>query len=86
MAAGKTKNWLVLKRLALEATQQRLRHQATMLIESETILTAVALDAWDIEQGQRVVGRIKNKLLLRRIATSARQDAVRLTAFICNSG
>lgn len=79
-AARKIKNWAVLKQLALEANQQSIRHQASMLIESETFLTAVALNAWDIEQGQRVVGRVDNELLLRRISTSARQDAVRLTA------
>lgn len=79
-AAGKMKNWSALKHLALEANQQSIRHQAAMRIESEAFLTAVALNAWDIEQGQRVVARIENELLLRRISSSARQDAVRLSA------
>lgn len=79
-AAVKKKNWLLLKKLALEANQQSIRHQAAMLIERDIFLSAVALNAWDIEQGQLVVRRVENNLLLRRIASAARQDAVRLAA------
>lgn len=74
------RDWGVLKKIALEANQQHIRHRASMLIESEAFLTAVALNAWDIEQGQNVVRRVENTLLLRRISASARQDAVRLAA------
>jgi hypothetical protein len=43
-------------------------------------LTAVAINEWDIRRGCSIVNQIRHPFLLRRIARSARQDAIRLEA------
>jgi hypothetical protein len=49
-------------------------------ITDQAAQTALALTAWHIEQGCAAVHRIDLPFLLRRIATSARQDGIRLEA------
>jgi hypothetical protein len=79
-AARRIQNTNALKQLAREAKQESIRVEAALLAGDQASLAAQALNAWDIEQGEKIVRYISNTLLLMRIARSARQDSVRLAA------
>lgn len=49
----------------------------------QAVLTASAINEWDIRRGCLTVGHISLPFLLRRIAGSARQDAIRMAAALC---
>ncbi len=70
----------ILRQIALQAESKAVRAAATDSIDHPAFLTAIALNTCDLEQGRAVVTRIPQTLLLRRIARSARQDAIRLLA------
>jgi len=78
--ALRSNDQVTLKQMALTSPRELIRIRAAMAIEHPSFLTAVALDTWDIELGRRLVGRIDTPFLLRRVAASARQDAVRAAA------
>jgi hypothetical protein len=48
--------------------------------DQQSVLTAIAMNEWDIQRGCETVARIRLPFLLRRIASGARQDAIRLSA------
>ncbi len=70
----------VLRDLARWASDDTLRLEAALFARDESCLTAFALGSWSIAQGQIAVAHIRNPLLLRRVARSAKQDTVRLGA------
>jgi hypothetical protein len=68
--------------LARSAVQPAIRLQAARLCGDFSALTAIALKEWDIHRGVDATQAVHNSLLLRRIARSARQDAIRTEAAI----
>lgn len=79
-AARRLADISLISSLARSAAQDTVRMEAALLIQDQAILAAIALNDWDIERGQKAVGSIDSDLLLHRIARSAQQDAIRLTA------
>ncbi len=70
----------LLRQLARSASNDAVRLEAAVAAKDQACLSAIALNCWSISQGQKAVGHIHNPLLLRRVAASAKQDAIRLTA------
>ena len=70
----------LIRRMARSAVQEVVRLKAAIYVKSQSDLTSIALNAWDIHVGQKAVAHIQNELLLRRVAHSAKQDAIRLAA------
>lgn len=79
-AARRLNDPTLLQSLARTASQDAVRLEAAIDAQDQTSLTAIALKAWDIYLGQKAVRHIRNRLLLRRLAGSAQQDAIRLAA------
>jgi hypothetical protein len=67
-------------KLARSAAHPAVRLEAALRGVDPAALTAIALNEWDIPRGLRALNAIDNPLLLRRIARSARQDAIRAEA------
>lgn len=79
-AAHRLNDPTLLARLARNATSLDIRFEAALLIRDESTLVAIALEAWHITKGEMAVIHIDTALLLRRLARSANQDAIRLAA------
>ncbi len=79
-AARRLGDFSLIATLARTAAQETVRLKAALLNRDQAALSAIALSDWDIERGQAAVNSIDNELLLRRIARSALQDAIRLAA------
>ncbi len=79
-AARRLNDGPLMMKIAQSASQEAVRLQAAILVQDQSCLAAIALNEWDIPRGQQAVGHIHNDLLLRRVACSAQQDAIRLAA------
>ncbi len=80
MAASRLNDQDCIKAIARCAAEESVRLDAALETRDQSCLTAVALDEWSIQRGLKAVERITNAMLLRRIARSAKQDAIRLAA------
>jgi dsRNA-specific ribonuclease len=64
------------------AKEPAVRLEAALAVGEQSCLAAIALNDWAIERGLKAVEGIANHMVLRRIARSAKQDAIRLAAAI----